>query len=42
MRQEMVPELDPLTEVELVLAAGAEAHGGKADGWGCFAMPLKD
>jgi hypothetical protein len=39
VRHRMVPDLQPLTELELSLAAAARDHAGEPDGWGCWAVP---
>jgi hypothetical protein len=38
VRQNMVPDLHPLTDLELALAASARDYAGEPDGWGCFAV----
>lgn len=39
IRHRMIPELRPLTDLELTLAGAAAEYAGNADGWGCFAVP---
>lgn len=39
VRHRMIPELRPLTDLELTLAGAAEGYAGDADGWGCFSVP---
>lgn len=39
VRENMVPDLHTLTDLELALAASAQKHAGEPDGWGCFAVP---
>jgi hypothetical protein len=41
VKRDMIPDHGAITEMEATLALKAEGVGGKADGWGCMAVPRR-